>query len=440
MIARRARYEVISKSQASSRVLDWAYLFPLILLIGYIFIIQPALAVSSRPASRATEVSKATVYEGRTIQVVKSTAFMLALLGLLVPGNAMRHVFHRQKLMLLLVIYALLSATWSISPNLSLQRSLQFAGLLVVAWCAIRTTSAIERIVRVLRWVLTSALCLSFPLVILKGQMSGIYTHKNVLGQFVLLSIALWLPCLGSKGSLAESRLAPLVLLLAAFLAVKIGSKTALVTTVLMVGLYVLLKLPIPWEIKIITTYVPIAIGTLWFLNFQQFPFAAFMTDVIQSDVTFTGRVFIWKSLLNNMHRHLLLGEGYDAFWSLDNFRALRLIYSSADWRPVQGHNGYLDLFNELGLIGGTLFLLVLIQSVVRATRLYFLQGSTGMVFLLLLFGIMLTNVTESGFCRGVHQLWIVFLLTYVAVSSIHPSRLPGRSRSIMSAQGRKQS
>jgi exopolysaccharide production protein ExoQ len=261
-----------------------------------------------------------------------------------------------------------------------------------------------------------------------------------MFGQFILLSIALWLPCLGSKGSLAGSRFAPLVLLLAAFLVVKTGSKTALVATVLMVGFYVLLKLPIPWEIKIITTYVPVAIGTLWFLNFQQVPFAAFMTDVIQGDVTLTGRVGVWQGLIKNMHRHLLFGEGYNAFWHLDNLRALHLVYSSAGWKQSQGHNGYIDIFNELGLIGGTLFLLVLIQSVVRAARLYFLQASTGMVFLLLLFALILNNVTESGFCRGVHQLWVIFLLTYVAVSSVQPFRLPGRSRAIIRAQGRKQS
>jgi O-antigen ligase len=174
-------------------------------------------------------------------------------------------------------------------------------------------------------------------------------------------------------------------------------------------------------------------------LNFQQFPFAAFMTDVIQGDATFTGRVTVWKGLLNNMHHHLLFGEGYEAFWSLDNFRALRLIYSSSGgWKPAQGHNGYLDILNELGLIGGTLFLLVLIQSVVRAARLYFLQASTGMVFLLLLFAIMLTNVTESGFCRGVNQIWVIFLLAYVAASSIPPFRLPGRSLARMNAQARK--
>ena len=446
MVARRSR-GVVSKPQWPSRALDWAYLLPLILAIGFILIIDPLRFLSLLPASPAANTGSNPLTTLRYVdtgdavrQAVLGIAFGLALLGLLVSSNAIHYIFHRQKLMLLLVIYALLSIAWSSAPTLSLRRSLQFVGLLLVAWCAMRTTSAIQRIVQVLRLIFTSVLCLSFPLVTLKAQMGGIYSHKNTLGHITLLSIALWLPCLGSKESLVESRLAPLVLLLAAFLVVKTGSQTALVTMVLIVGLCVLLKFPVPWEIKLVTTYVPILMVTLWFLNFQQFPLASFMSDVLQRDNTFNGRVPVWQALLNNMRSHPWLGEGYNAFWIPDNFKSLGLIFSNAQWTPLQGHNGYLDILNELGLIGGTLFLLVLIQSVVRAARLYFLQASTGMVFLLLLWALILSNLTESGFCQGTALQWVIFLLTYAAVAGIRPLRVPGRSLSMGSAQGRNRS
>lgn len=425
MIAGRSRYRAVSKPQWPSRAQNWAYLLPLILVTGFLHIIDPLRTVSLYLGSSATKTKLDTLAVLRGVdtgdavrQAVLGTAFVLAFLGLLVSGNAMRHVFHRQKLMLLLVIYAFLSIAWSSAPTLSLTRSLQFVGLLLVTWCAIRTTSAIQRIVQVLRWIFASAVCLSFPLVMLQGHLGGIYSHKNTLGQITLLAIALWLPCLGSRDSLAESRLAPLVLLLTAFLVVKTGSQTALVAMVLTVGLCMVLKVLIPWEIKLITTCVLILMVTLWFLYF---PFASFMRDVLERDVTFTGRLPVWQGLLKNMGRHPWLGEGYNAFWSPNNLSALRVIFSSSRWMPLEGHNGYLDILNELGLIGSTLFLLVLIQSIVRAARLYFLQASTGMTFLLLLFALILNNLTESGFCQGTHQSWGIFLLTYVAVAGIQP-------------------
>jgi O-antigen ligase len=98
-------------------------------------------------------------------------------------------------------------------------------------------------------------------------------------------------------------------------------------------------------------------------------------------------------------------------------------------WTPItQSHNGYIDIYLELGVVG-----LILLAGVIRETfkgiraslSADFYYGTLRWVFICLL---LLHNVTESSFARPTHLLWFLFLL--VAVNVPAPQTVSSRRES----------
>lgn len=136
--------------------------------------------------------------------------------------------------------------------------------------------------------------------------------------------------------------------------------------------------------------------------------------------MTFTGRTGLWKDLLNNAEKNSVFGVGFGAFWvgrigyamyPLDNWTR-----ATPEWRPGEGHNGYLDAYVDLGVIGMMLVLLVI--GLAFAGALNDLQNDFefGSLRLTLLLSIVMNNLTESSLLKGTHSLWFVFLLVAVNV------------------------
>ncbi len=78
-------------------------------------------------------------------------------------------------------------------------------------------------------------------------------------------------------------------------------------------------------------------------------------------DLTLTGRTELWADIFRIAKTHLLFGCGFQGFWVVDalNIQALYQVYV---WIPIQAHNGYLDILNETGLVGLTLFIIAVIN------------------------------------------------------------------------------
>ena len=119
-------------------------------------------------------------------------------------------------------------------------------------------------------------------------------------------------------------------------------------------------------------------------------------------------------------------GAGYNGFWGSDF--GIQYIWKRSSWAPQQGHNGYLDILNELGLVGALLFLIVLLYTLRKAWRIYRRVPDVGLVLILFLSCIVLRNVTESTFMRGTAVDWVLFLLVYGMISG-YPLRVRRRRK-----------
>ncbi|MCG2777803.1 MAG: hypothetical protein L6406_19215, partial [Desulfobacterales bacterium] len=100
-------------------------------------------------------------------------------------------------------------------------------------------------------------------------------------------------------------------------------------------------------------------------------------------------------------------------------------------WGPGQAHNGYIDIFLNLGLVGLLLFGFVIISALRGALRQCRLDFEYGRVRLILLVLALIHNYTESSFARPTHLIWFIFLLVAVNVWHVSPSRLKEPSKSL---------
>jgi O-antigen ligase len=138
-------------------------------------------------------------------------------------------------------------------------------------------------------------------------------------------------------------------------------------------------------------------------------------------DPTLTGRTEIWH-LVIGMDRNPILGTGFESFWL---GKRLEYIWNIYWWHPNEAHDGYLEVYLNLGWVG-IAFLGMLIVScylrVVAACR----RAPEGSLLLAYFVVTATYNLTEAAF-RMLHPVWIFFLIATVAapesVRVLHKAR-----------------
>ena len=151
--------------------------------------------------------------------------------------------------------------------------------------------------------------------------------------------------------------------------------------------------------------------------------FARGLFDLFGRDVTLSGRTAIWHSVLS-LVQHPWLGAGYETFLMGPRLVELRKLYQNSF---QEAHNGYLEVYLNLGWIGVSLFAFLLItgyQKVVAALRR---QPAVGSLSLALLIAVAINGLTEAPF--RMMTITIFFLLWSIMASSTVVRPKPQRRR-----------
>jgi hypothetical protein len=135
------------------------------------------------------------------------------------------------------------------------------------------------------------------------------------------------------------------------------------------------------------------------------------MLQTLGRDPTLTGRTQLWSVALQYAGDPLF-GTGFESFWLGERLQRMWNIYW---WHPNEAHNGYLEVFLNLGVLGVALLVVVLAagyHNVVRALR----RDPQGGVFKVAYFAATIAyNFTEATM-RTFQPGWVIFLLTIFAV------------------------
>jgi O-antigen ligase len=108
-----------------------------------------------------------------------------------------------------------------------------------------------------------------------------------------------------------------------------------------------------------------------------------------------TGRLPIWEAILPYVQQGYVLGYGYDSFWVPGR---VSQISSELHWGIREAHSAYIDTILSVGLIGGGVFLLAILISLLKSATHYLRtnDSSYGFLFGLYVFGL-INAFTESG-------------------------------------------
>jgi exopolysaccharide production protein ExoQ len=126
---------------------------------------------------------------------------------------------------------------------------------------------------------------------------------------------------------------------------------------------------------------------------------------------TITGRTEVWSTVLS-IHINPLFGTGFESFWlgtRLDE------IWRMSWWHPNEAHNGYIEAYLNLGWVGVTLLAFVFLAGYANVLAAFRRDTPEGRIRVAFFVCAVTYNLTESA-VRTMHPLWIIFLLTILAV------------------------
>jgi exopolysaccharide production protein ExoQ len=322
-------------------------------------------------------------------------------------------------------LYALLSIIWSDYPGVSAKRWIRATGNIIMVLVVLiedEHGEAIDRLIRRCAFVLIplSVLYIKYyprigiQYTIHEGTRMwvGVTTQKNSLGllcAFVGIYLIWRLITYWPKPALLDG------LILALTLYLLYGAHSATSYIIFFVGIIILLLLI--WfkndrkklnRMVIATTFCLIILITFYGEVAANIFFAA-----AGRDPTFTGRVPLWSELIKRGSQSPIFGTGYGNFWLVN----IKEIWAHFSWRPVSGHNGYIDIFLDLGLVGLALLLLLIVQTYRKAIQSISTDVRINGLLFVFLIMILLHNLTESSLpAGGPHFLWLLFLMPAIVV------------------------
>jgi O-antigen ligase len=247
----------------------------------------------------------------------------------------------------------------------------------------------------------------------------GITEGKNELGSLGLIFglFVVWygLQLLRSDESKyrgRELRLMAGLSLLIAYCLRKAHSGTALIAFVISTAVMVCLGLRFVNK-KMIGIYVVVAVLLLGMAQLT-FDIYGSIVDLSGHSDTIEGRSRLWQYLLQN-NDSPIFGTGFESFWLGSRLQKIWSMHEF-QWQPTQAHNGYLETYINLGIVGLLILLGLLVVTFYKCRHDLLTDFQWGRLTMSYLIAIVLHNWTEAGF-KGLS----LFLLTLFFVAIKYP-------------------
>ena len=333
--------------------------------------------------------------------------------------------------LLILVSVAIASIFWSANPsNTAYQARLLLRPTIFGVYLAMQYTPREQ--IRLLSWtigiimILSLASSLLFPsygIQEINGTLAwrGIYTHKQLFGRQMGFAASLFIINIFDKRSNRWVAIIGLSLGFALILLSK--SKSGLIFflfSLVIIPIYNFNKLrKIRLLLFLILLLIFSIVSFLVTVNFEYI-----VVDFLGKDIELNGRLPLWTLAIEKGLEQPWLGYGYRGFWSSDVSDSV--LYNS--WAVLEeefrnrtiefhSHNGFIDLFLELGLIGILIFLLNFFFFIKRVLTLILTNRAIEYFYMLQVAGICwITNISESRLILTSNStLWIIYVTTVLS-------------------------
>jgi O-antigen ligase len=311
----------------------------------------------------------------------------------------------------MICIVALISASWSNYPMISIKRGLfqiLFCTSIVLGFCFSYYHKSIE--INLMGAALTCIFMVFLAIIQGAGfnqdmQLVGYLTSKNTMA--INLAVLIVISQMWTKSFDINSRFLNIILVVLFLLLVLTQSKTSIV---LCITYFFMTHLSL-FKMKMITTIFTIIFFSLFVFipgisyHMNDYQHVALYVD----DDFFTGRGVIWDALYYDLifFDEITFGYGYGSYFGVgiipfvldDKYSFLQYISSA--------HNGYLELLLQFGVVGSSVIFVFLILSMLKSNNIYLHTALIIPIF---------HNVTESTIFRDANMAW--FLMIVIIVSS----------------------
>ena len=319
--------------------------------------------------------------------------------------------------LLCLIGLAMVSVTWSSVPHIAFRKVISLMGATMFG-IYLGSAYNFEKQLRIYGWTYGIALFFSFLFALalpqygimntdaIVGAWQGIFPHKNGLGEcmFTAFLTFYFLSLLNKKRQL--------FLYFCCFMSVVITyfseSATALMSVLFIFAIAQGLKrlsLKSKKSVLLILLFLIFSALALFLLliNFNTF------LSVNDKDITLSGRTILWDTLWEFIRQKPWLGYGYGSFFSGES-RTAYLLWQIHTWSPVHSHNGYIQLWLNLGLVGLIVFISGYISCLFNSLFKYLVSKDPKhfWIFLFLIYSVFL-NFTEVSFFTS-SNIWIITL------------------------------
>ncbi len=129
-------------------------------------------------------------------------------------------------------------------------------------------------------------------------------------------------------------------------------------------------------------------------------------SEALDRGAGLSGRTVLWTNLLQ-MHINPVLGTGFESFWLGKRLEQLEGIFY---YIPNEAHNGYLETYLTLGIVGVFLLIGLLVATFWKIRAELFQSIEMGRYRLGFLAALVLYNWTEAAF-KTLNPLWFIFYL-----------------------------
>ncbi len=321
----------------------------------------------------------------------------------------------REKFLICLLLITTSSAIWSDFPLITFRRNVSLIGTTLFGMYLAKRYALKDQL-HMLGVMLGIVAIFSLLFVLFlpfyglssdhEGAWQGIYDQKNVLGHIMALSsLVFFLLCIEEE-EFRSIKWALFILIL--LLLIRSQSMTSISMTLIMFCFMFLYK-SLQWgfypKAALFCLYAVLVVGIVILISENQ----NFILNIMGRDSDLSGRVELWESIIPILEKRLFLGHGYNAFWIEGGTRGH--IWYLVGWETPHSHNGFLDVWLDVGLVGVFALGLSLLQAFHNSIK-YVKQKYTWEALwpLVYLTSLLLFNFLESGLLRHNNLYWVLYV------------------------------
>jgi O-antigen ligase len=409
-----------------------------IIWVSVVLIVVDFEHLGMSPMEVAAAGQFATLAPNPASRIFKIALILTGVLVILSHMNETRALFRQVNgFFLAFLILAPASLLWSFDAGATLARYISLIANVIVCFAFCLAGWHRKRIQNVLRPVFTVLLAGSLIYIVLEPNVAidfdgagyhGLAGQKNPFGELCAFGTLLWMHAwISGEATPAKAILGAALGWICLYFS---KSSTSLLATVFASALMLMMLRTSP----ALRRYMPFLIASFAALVvayalavLQLVPGLATIllgpiTAITGKDMTFSNRAMIWDIIKEHAQLHPLLGTGFGAYWtgavpSSPSYIFLSRMYF---W-PSEAHNGYLDVYNDLGIVGMLCLMGYLIVYMRQSLRLYKFDRPEGALYLAIFFQQGMTNLSESCWFSpmGILPMFVTTLATFTLAAAL---------------------